>query len=83
MTEYIFWTAEGAVNDVKRQAMLELQKAVAAAEAKASEALSSDRLDIDRTLDEVRERTKTEVAELLNRQVDCNEVSLKHPAKCK
>ena len=60
--------------EVKRQAVTELQKAVAAAEAKASEILAIDRANMERTVEEVRKRTCDEVTALLNRQEDSNEV---------
>lgn len=48
---------EEAVQDVKRQALIELKRAVAAAEARACEAVSSDRVRLDRVLTESHPRS--------------------------
>ena len=65
---------EEAVNEVKRQAMLELQKAVAAAEAKASELMEEERSRMAAQLEEATRQTRAELTQTLNRQDDSSEV---------
>ena len=66
---------EEAVNEVKRQATLELQKAVAAAEAKASELVEEERGRMTAQLEEAARRTRAELTQALNKQEDSSEVS--------
>ncbi|OWK16120.1 hypothetical protein Celaphus_00004051 [Cervus elaphus hippelaphus] len=54
MPEEIWRKAEEAVNEVKRQAMSELQKAVSDAERKAHELISTERAKMERALAEAR-----------------------------
>ena len=65
---------EEAVNEVKRQATLELQKAVAAAEAKASELVEEERGRMSAQLEEATRRTRAELTQALNKQEDSSEV---------
>lgn len=62
------------MNEVKRQAMLELQKAVAAAEHKASELVASERLKMEKTLTETRKQAHTDAMTMLNQQEESSEV---------
>ena len=66
---------EEAVNEVKRQATLELQKAVAAAEAKASELVEEERGRMTAQLEEATRRPRAELTQALNKQEDSSEVS--------
>ena len=66
---------EEAVNEVKRQATLELQKAVAAAAAKASELVEEERGRMTAQLEEATRRTRAELTQALNKQEDSSEVS--------
>ena len=66
---------EEAVNEVKRQAMLELQKAVAAAESKASEMVMSERVKMERVLQQARSQAREEVLGAVNHQEESSEVS--------
>ena len=66
--------AEEAVNEVKRQAVSELQKAVAAAESKATELVNTERSKMERTLIEERRRLREEVASSSNHQEESGEV---------
>ncbi|XP_070199512.1 protein CBFA2T1-like isoform X2 [Littorina saxatilis] len=62
-----------AVNEVKRQAMLELQKAVTAAESKASEMVMSERVKMERMLQQARCQTREEVMGAVNHQEESSE----------
>lgn len=66
-------SAEESVKDFRRQAVAEMQKAVAASEAKAREILAADRMKMEQTLEEVRRKTRDEVTSLLNKQEDSDE----------
>ena len=70
---YIF-IVEEAVNEVKRQAVLELQKAVAAAESKATELVNSERAKMERQLLEEKRRLAEEVGSTINHQEESGEV---------
>jgi len=59
---------------VKRQAVAELQKAVAAAEAKAAELITAERLKMDRTISEVRKQAHSEAVLSVGQQEDSSEV---------
>ena len=65
---------EEAVNEVKRQAVLELQKAVAAAESKATELVNSERAKMERQLLEEKRRLAEEVGSTINHQEESGEV---------
>ena len=62
------------MNEVKKQAMIELQKAVAAAEAKANELVSLERTKMEQAVVEARKQAQEEVMGLLNRQEESSEV---------
>ena len=72
-----YFFTEEAVQEVKRQAMLELHKAVSAAESKANEMVLSERAKIDRALSEARKQTREELLNTFNRQEESSEVSRK------
>ena len=63
------------MNEVKRQAVSELQKAVAAAEQKANEMVNAERAKLDRAVLEARRLAAEEAVSLLNSQDDSSEVS--------
>ena len=67
---------EEAVNDVKRQAMVELQKALSAADQKAAELVSAERAKMERAISETRKQTQTELLRSLNHQEESAEVKL-------
>lgn len=62
------------MNEVKRQAVSELQKAVTAAERKANEMVSAERTKLDRAIVEARQQASDEALGLLNHQEDSSEV---------
>lgn len=65
--------AEEAVNEVKRQAVAELQKAVSAAESKASELVAAERTKMERLLGEARRQAAEEALAAVNHQEDSTE----------
>ena len=65
---------EEAVNEVKRQAMAELQKAVAAAETKASQMVEAERAKMDKALSDARKQAQQEVISTTQQQEDSSEV---------
>ncbi len=65
---------EDAVNEVKRQAVAELQKAVAAAESKANEMVTAERVKMERALAEARKQVHDEVLSTINHQEESSEV---------
>ena len=65
---------EEAVQEVKRQAVSELQKAVAAAEQKATELVAAERSKMERTIAEAKTKAHQEVMTALNNQADSSEV---------
>ena len=67
--------SEDAVQEVKRQAMLELHKAVSAAESKANEMVLSERAKMDRAITEARKQTREEILGTFNHQEESSEVS--------
>lgn len=71
---FSFVLTEEAVNEVKRQAVSELQKAVAAAEQKANEMVSAERAKLDQSILEARQKAAEEAVSLLNQQEDSSEV---------
>ena len=68
--------AEDAVHEVKRQAVVELQKAVTAAETKASELLAAERAKMERMLSEARRQAAEETMAAINHQDESTEVSV-------
>lgn len=62
------------MTEVKRQAMLELQKAVSAVEQKANELVANERQKMDRALAEARKQAHDEVLSSINHQEDSSEV---------
>ncbi|XP_045191623.1 protein CBFA2T1-like isoform X2 [Mercenaria mercenaria] len=65
--------AEEAVQEVKRQAMLELHKAVAAADTKANEMVSQERAKMERAVQDIRKQTREEVLNNINHQEESSE----------
>lgn len=65
---------EEAVNEVKRQAMSELQKAVSEAERKAHEMISSERAKMERTVAEAKRQAAEDALSIINQQEDSSEV---------
>ncbi|MBV99142.1 Protein CBFA2T3, partial [Eschrichtius robustus] len=65
--------AEEAVNEVKRQAMSELQKAVSDAERKAHELISMERAKMERALAEARRQASEDALTVVNQQEDSSE----------
>uniref|UniRef100_A0A8C6TRV9 RUNX1 partner transcriptional co-repressor 1 n=1 Tax=Neogobius melanostomus TaxID=47308 RepID=A0A8C6TRV9_9GOBI len=72
--EEIWKKAEEAVNEVKRQAMSELQKAVSEAERKAHEMISSERAKMERTVAEAKRQAAEDALSIINQQEDSSEV---------
>jgi runt-related transcription factor 1 len=70
---YLFCLEE-AVQEVKRQAMLELQKAVTSAEQKATEMVSAERIKMERSLSETRKKVREEAMAQFNHQEESSEV---------
>lgn len=66
--------SEEAVNEVKRQAMSELQKAVSDAERKAHELISTERAKMERALAEARRQASEDALTVVNQQEDSSEV---------
>lgn len=67
---------EEAVNEVKRQAMSELQKAVSEAERKAHEMISSERAKMERTVAEAKRQAAEDALSIINQQEDSSEVGV-------
>ena len=65
---------EEAVQEVKRQAMLELQKAVAAAEQKANDLISTEKSKMERNMSEARNKAQQDYLAALNTQEESSEV---------
>lgn len=74
MTVHPLSSAEEAVNEVKRQAMSELQKAVSDAERKAHELISTERARMERALAEARRQASEDALTVINQQEDSSEV---------
>ena len=66
---------EEAVNDVKRQAMLELQKAVSAADQKASDLVATERSKMERAIADARKQTHSDLMRSLGHQEESPEVN--------
>ncbi|GIY46476.1 protein CBFA2T1 [Caerostris extrusa] len=64
---------EEAVQEVKRQAVAELQKAVSAAETKASELLAAERAKMERMLSDARRQAAEETMAAINHQDESTE----------
>ncbi|KAL2088476.1 hypothetical protein ACEWY4_015375 [Coilia grayii] len=64
---------EEAVNEVKRQAMSELQKAVSDAERKAHEMISAERSKMERALAEAKRQASEDALSVINQQEDSSE----------
>ncbi|XP_062442684.1 protein CBFA2T3 isoform X3 [Rhea pennata] len=73
MPEEIWRKAEEAVNEVKRQAMSELQKAVSDAERKAHELISTERAKMERALAEAKRQASEDALTVVNQQEDSSE----------
>ncbi|KTG35209.1 hypothetical protein cypCar_00040182 [Cyprinus carpio] len=69
----IWRKAEEAVNDVKRQAMDEVQKAVAEAEQKAFEMITAERAKMEKTLAEAKRKATEDAIQVINEQEDSSE----------
>lgn len=67
---------EEAVNEVKRQAMDEVQKAVAEAEQKAFEMITAERAKMEKTLAEAKKKATEDAIQVINEQEDSSEVSV-------
>lgn len=63
------------MNEVKRQAVSELQKAVSAAEAKANDLVASERAKMERAIAEAKKQAQEEILSALHRQEESAEVS--------
>ncbi|XP_056090772.1 protein CBFA2T3 isoform X5 [Rhinichthys klamathensis goyatoka] len=72
---------EEAVNEVKRQAMSELQKAVSDAERKAHEMISAERSKMERALAEAKRQASEDALTVINQQEDSSE-SVSLPQSC-
>lgn len=64
------------MNEVKRQAMSELQKAVSDAERKAHEMISAERSKMERALAEAKRQASEDALSVINQQEDSSEVCL-------
>ncbi|KAK7880547.1 hypothetical protein WMY93_032818 [Mugilogobius chulae] len=73
VTDEIWRKAEEAVNEVKRQAMDEVQKAVAEAEQKAFEMIASERAKMEKTLAEAKRKAQEDAILVINEQEDSSE----------
>ncbi|XP_074522292.1 protein CBFA2T1 isoform X7 [Halichoeres trimaculatus] len=73
LPEEIWRKAEEAVNEVKRQAMSELQKAVSDAERKAHEMISAERSKMERALAEAKRQASEDALTVINQQEDSSE----------
>ncbi|XP_054856281.1 protein CBFA2T3 isoform X6 [Eublepharis macularius] len=73
MPEEIWRKAEEAVNEVKRQAVSELQKAVSDAERKAHELITTERAKMERALAEAKRQASEDALTIINQQEDSSE----------
>ncbi|XP_007900905.1 protein CBFA2T1 isoform X6 [Callorhinchus milii] len=73
MPEEIWKKAEEAVNEVKRQAMSELQKAVSEAERKAHEMITTERAKMERTVADAKRQAAEDALAIINQQEDSSE----------
>lgn len=74
MTALPLCFTEEAVNEVKRQAMSELQKAVSDAERKAHELITTERAKMERALAEAKRQASEDALTVINQQEDSSEV---------
>lgn len=63
------------MNEVKRQAMEEVQKAVAEAEQKAFEMIAAERAKMEKTVAEAKRKAQEDAIMVINEQEDSSEVS--------
>ncbi|XP_037108286.1 protein CBFA2T2-like [Syngnathus acus] len=73
VTDEIWRKAEEAVNEVKRQAMDEVQKAVAEAEQKAFEMITTERAKMEKTLADAKRKAQEDAIMVINEQEDSSE----------
>lgn len=73
VSDEIWRKAEEAVNEVKRQAMDEVQKAVAEAEQKAFEMIAAERAKMEKTLAEAKRKAQEDAILVINEQEDSSE----------
>uniref|UniRef100_A0ACB8FEV6 Protein CBFA2T1 n=1 Tax=Sphaerodactylus townsendi TaxID=933632 RepID=A0ACB8FEV6_9SAUR len=66
---------EEAVNEVKRQAMTELQKAVSEAERKAHDMITTERAKMERTVAEAKRQAAEDALSVINQQEDSSEMA--------
>ncbi|XP_051884577.1 protein CBFA2T1 isoform X2 [Pristis pectinata] len=78
--EEIWKKAEEAVNEVKRQAMTELKKAVSEAERKAHEMITAERAKMEYALSEAKRQASEDAQSAVNQQEDSSEASPIHTA---
>ncbi|XP_051884581.1 protein CBFA2T1 isoform X5 [Pristis pectinata] len=71
--EEIWKKAEEAVNEVKRQAMTELKKAVSEAERKAHEMITAERAKMEYALSEAKRQASEDAQSAVNQQEDSSE----------
>ncbi|XP_067905081.1 protein CBFA2T1 isoform X6 [Heterodontus francisci] len=71
--EEIWKKAEEAVNEVKRQAMMELKKAVLEAEYKAHEMITAERAKMERALTDAKRQVSEDMRSTINKQEDSGE----------
>lgn len=69
---------DAVVHEVKRQAVAELQKAVSAAESKATELLAAERAKMERAVAEARRQAAEETMQAVNHQDESTEVKRYH-----
>ncbi|XP_075432933.1 protein CBFA2T3 isoform X4 [Ascaphus truei] len=77
MPEEIWRKAEEAVNEVKRQAMSELQKAVSEAERKAHDLITLERAKMERALAEAKRQASEDAVSVINQQEDSKLLELR------
>ncbi|XP_053568812.1 protein CBFA2T2 isoform X2 [Bombina bombina] len=73
VTDEIWRKAEEAVNEVKRQAMSEVQKAVSEAEQKAFEMIASERARMEQTIADAKRRAAEDAFLVVNEQEESTE----------
>lgn len=66
------------VVEVKRQAILEIHQAITAAEVRANELVSQERVRMENVLNHIKKTAKDEAVKGLNKQSDSAEVSSYH-----
>ncbi|XP_056607625.1 protein CBFA2T2 isoform X1 [Triplophysa dalaica] len=73
VSDEIWRKAEEAVNEVKRQAVDEVQKAVAEAEQKAFEMITAERAKMEKTLSDAKRKATEDAIQVINEQEDSSE----------